>query len=84
MKIDPVLGNTQKKEEPRWLLRGTFFVHTTDPIVALFWLLFFISGAIFPLEMVFDLFFTEKWLLFAKSSSEAPLRHLLAPLFSEC
>ena len=48
MKIDPVLGNTQKKEEPRWLLRGTFFVHTTDPIVALFWLLFILSGAVFP------------------------------------
>ncbi len=37
----------RKKEEPKRLLRGTVLVRRTDPFVALFWLLFFLSGAVF-------------------------------------
>ena len=38
----------REKEEPKRLPRGTVFVRRTDPFVALFCLLFFLSGAVFP------------------------------------
>ena len=38
----------KKKWSQNGAFRGTVFVRRTDPFVALFWLLFFLSGAIFP------------------------------------
>ncbi len=36
-------AHSEKKEEPKWLLRGTGFVHRTDPFVAPFFYLFFFA-----------------------------------------
>ncbi len=89
-----IIITQKKKEEPKPLLRhvrGTVFVRRTDPFVALFWLFFFLSGAVFPLKSAFEapfltFFFRKRWTLFAKRS-HFPKRFFwgtsLAPLFSE-
>ncbi len=60
----------RKKQEPKQLLRGTIFVRRTDPFLALFWLLFFLSGAVFLGNNVPSL---QRGAIFQNGSSEAPV-----------